>query len=141
MCWGDELLPGVLFVPRARGRFQCMEGAHLKSRLAVPAQQGPTRTESLRSVSEALILLLADSHWHLPALDHAQTPFPPPGLEHRSQGTAGFAGLQQGRLCTGFCLMSSLELSFWALSGSAPECGGVFCLSICTGLSPGTQDA
>lgn len=78
VCWGDGLLPGVLFVPWARGRSQCMEGAHLTSRLAVPAQQGPTRTESLRSVSEALILLLADSHRHLPALDHAQTRSPPP---------------------------------------------------------------
>lgn len=141
VCWGDGVLPGVLFVPWARGKFQGMEGAHFKSRLAVPTQQGPTRTESLRSVSEALILLLADSHQHLPALDHAQTPSPPPSLEHCSQGTAGFAGLQQGRLCTGSCLMSSLELSFWTLPGSGPECGGDFCLSVCCGLSPGTPDA
>ena len=74
VCWGDGVLRGVLFVPWACGKFQSMEGAHFKSRLAVLTQQGPTRTESLRSVSEAPILLLADSHRHLPALEPCSDP-------------------------------------------------------------------
>ena len=65
----------------------------------MPTQPVVTRTKSLRSVSYALTLPLADSHQLLTVLNHAQTPFPPPRLEHRPpRGAAGFAGLQQGRL-------------------------------------------
>lgn len=73
---GDGVLPGVLLMPGACGGVQCLEGARFKSRLAVPTQPGPTHIESPRSVSEALTLLLADSHQHLPALGHAQIPLP-----------------------------------------------------------------
>lgn len=68
-------------------------GAHFKSRPAVPTQPVATRTKSLRSV------LLAGSHQHLPVLNYAQTLPPPPRLEcHPLHSSAGFTGLQQGRL-------------------------------------------
>jgi len=76
--------------------------ACFQSRLAVPTQPVVMHTEALRSASDALdllTLLLAGSHQHLPVLNHAQTPSPPPRLEHHPpRGTAGFTGLQQDRL-------------------------------------------
>lgn len=113
-----------------RGSVQ--EGARFKSRVAMPTQPGPTCTESPRSVSEALTLLLADSHQNLPALGCAQTPLHLLGWS-----------CWLWRAAIGQALHWILfDLLFGAgLWDSAPECGGCFCLSICTGLHPGTQDA
>lgn len=111
-------------------RFQCMEGPRFRSRLAVPT--GLTHTESLRLVSEALSLLLAACHWHLPALGCAQTPSPLLGWSCWLCRAAAGQALH--------CIL--FDLLFGAgLLDSAPECGEGFCLSICTGLNPGTQDA
>lgn len=102
--------------------------ARFKSRLAVPAQPVVTRTKSLRSVSDALTLLLVGSHQHLPVLNRAQSPSPPPRLERRPPRDT--PGCSRAGSCTGSCLFSCLELRFWTLPGSAPECGGVF-LPLC----------
>lgn len=97
----------------------------------MPTQPVVTPTKALRSVSDALTLLLSGSHQHVPVLNHAQTPPPLPGLEHRPpHSAAGFAGLRQGRLLHwilfallfGAEILDSAWVCTWVWWGFLPLC-------------------
>lgn len=100
MCWGDEVLPGVL--PSALAldlwKVSVHGGDTLQEQACGAHAASRCMSKALRSLSDALTLV-AGSLQHLPVLNHVQTPSLPPGLGHGSpHSAAGFAGLRQSGL-------------------------------------------